>query len=196
MTEPLTQPLSESRTESPTQPLTEPLTEPRTEAPAAGNGAPGNMTLVAWSGDLDRVWPQLILASTGAAYGMQVTIFFTFWGLFSLVRPGVRITGDSWMTKTLSAMNAPGVDRGRLSKLNFAGAGSKMMRTIATGHKVASPSQLLTVCQDLDVQLWPCQMTMDLLGLKRSDLIDGVGDPVGAASALSAMQRSSINLFI
>ncbi len=154
------------------------------------------MTIVAFSGDLDRVWPQLILASTGAAYGMPVTIFFTFWGLFSLVRDDRRVTGDNWMTRMLSTVNAPGMSRLKMSKLNFAGAGPKMLRSLARGHKVASPADLLQVCRDLDVRLWPCQMTMDLLGLRRSDLVEGVGEPVGAASALSEMQRSSINLFI
>lgn len=167
-----------------------------TSSPEPAPAEPGGMTIVAWSGDVDRVWPQLILASTGAAYGMQVTVFFTFWGLFSLVREDVRITGDNWMTKALSAVNPPGMSRMKLSKLNMAGMGPRMIRTLANRHKVAGPAQLLSVCQDLDVRLWPCQMTMDLLGLTRADLIDGVGEPVGAASALSDMQRSSINLFI
>jgi peroxiredoxin family protein len=157
---------------------------------------PGGMTIVAWSGDLDRVWPQLILASTGAAYGMEVTVFFTFWGLFSLVREDVRITGDNWMTKMLSGMNAPGMNRSKLSKLNMGGAGPAMMRKLADRHHVAGPTQLLEVCQEMDVRLLPCQMTMELMGLTSKDLISGVGEPIGAATALSAMQRSSINLFI
>lgn len=166
------------------------------EGTAGQSDVAQRMTIVAWSGDLDKVWPQLILASTGAAYGMQVTVFFTFWGLFTLVRPDVRITGDSWMTRMLSAINPPGMGRTKLSKLNMGGAGSWMMRTLADRHTVARPEELLQVCHDLDVRLWPCQMTMDLLGLRRSDLVDGLGDPVGAASALSEMQRSSVNLFI
>ena len=168
--------------------------EELSNAPASGSTQ--KMTMVAWSGDLDRVWPQLILASTGAAYGMDVTIFFTFWGLFSLVRDERRLTGEDWMTKMLAAMNAPGLSRMKLSKLNMGGAGPKMMRLLADRHQVASPTELLQVCRDLDVNLWPCQMTMDLLGIDRKDLIDGVGEPVGAASALSEMSRSSINLFI
>lgn len=151
----------------------------------------GRMTIIAWSGDLDRVWPQLILATTGAAYGMTTTIFFTFWGLFTLKRPEVKIVGDTWMTKMMSAVNSQG-----LSRMNFGGAGAAMMRKIAGDHKVAPPSELLEAAQDLGVQLWPCGMTMDLLGLQTDDLIDGVGEPVGAATALSEMQKSQINLFI
>ena len=70
------------------------------------------MTIVAWSGDLDRVWPQLILATTGAAYGMTTTVFFTFWGLFTLKRPEVKITGSDWKTKGLGAMNRQGLTTG------------------------------------------------------------------------------------
>ena len=172
------------------------ISEPQPSQHSATPPEPGAMTIVAWSGDLDRVWPQLILASTGAAYGMQVTVFFTFWGLFSLVREDVRITGDDWMTKMLSAVNAPGMDRTKLSKMNMGGMGPRMMRSLADRHNVAGPTQLLEVCKELDVNLMPCQMTMDLMGLTQKDLISGLSEPIGAATALSAMQRSSINLFI
>ena len=137
------------------------------------------------------MWPQLILATTAAAYGMTTTIFFTFWGLFTLKRPEARVTGDNWMTKTMSVFNNP-----RLSHLNFGGAGAAMMRKIASDHKVAPPAELLETAQELGVRLWPCGMTMDLMGLSSGDLIAGVGEPVGAATALAEMQRSAINLFI
>jgi peroxiredoxin family protein len=133
--------------------------------------------IIAWSGDLDKVWPQMILATTGAAMGMQTTIFFTFWGLFSLVKDGVHITGDNWMQKMVSAMDRPGMEHLKLGKMNFAGAGPKMMKHLAKEHKVASPGELLEMAQDLGVRLVPCQMTMDLLGLTREDMIDGLGRP-------------------
>ncbi len=154
------------------------------------------MTIVAWSGDLDKVWPTLILGSTGAAYGMQTTIFFTFWGLFPLVRDDVRITGTNAMTKALAGMNRPGVSNMKLSKLHMGGAGAWMMRKLARTNKVASPKELLGMCTELGVNLWPCEMSMELLGLRRDQLIEGAGEPVGAATALSEMSRSQINLFI
>ncbi len=157
---------------------------------------PQSMTIVAWSGDLDKIWPTLILGSTGAAYGMKTTIFFTFWGLFPLVRDDVRITGTNAMTKALAGMNPPGVSHMKLSKLNMGGAGSWMMKKLAKDNKVASPKELLEMCTELGVNLWPCEMTMELMGLRRDQLIPGAGDPVGAATALSEMSRSQINLFI
>ena len=164
--------------------------------PSDENEAPQSMTIVAWSGDLDKVWPTLILGSTGAAYGMRTTIFFTFWGLFPLVRDDVRVTGTNAMTKALAGMNRPGVSHMKLSKLNMGGAGAWMMRKLARDNKVASPKELLGMCQELGVNLWPCEMTMELMGLRGDQLVDGLGDPVGAATALSEMSRSQINLFI
>ena len=153
------------------------------------------LVIIAWSGDLDKVWPQMILATTGAAMGMQTTIFFTFWGLFSLVKDGVHITGDNWMQKMVSMMDRPGMEHLKLGKMNFAGAGPKMMKHLAKEHKVASPGELLEMARDLGVRLVPCQMTMDLLGLTREGMIDGLGEPVGATTMLLEAQ-DAVTLFI
>jgi peroxiredoxin family protein len=153
------------------------------------------LVIMAWSGDLDRIWPTLILGTTGAAMGMETTIFFTFWGLFPLVRDDVRITGDNWMQKLLSTMDRPGLEHVKLGKMNFAGAGPAMMRKLARDHHVASPEELVELAKDLGVKLVPCQMTMDLLGLHREDLIDGLEEPAGATTALLEAQ-DAITLFI
>ncbi|MEX0705374.1 MAG: DsrE/DsrF/DrsH-like family protein [Nitriliruptoraceae bacterium] len=152
---------------------------------------PGSMTIVCFSGDLDRVWPQYILATTGAAYGMDVMLFCTFWGLYPLKRPEVRITGEDWMTRMLGVMNNE-----RLSHLNVGGAGPKMMRRIARRKGVAPPDELMGIARELGVRIAPCQMTMDLMGLERSDLIDGLEEPLGAAAAVAEMKNADIQLFI
>src|ERR1051326_8502745 len=92
------------------------------------------LVIFAWSGELDKIWPTLILATTGAAMGKETTVFFTFWGLFPLVKNDVRITGDNWMQKMLSMMNRGGTGHLKLSKMNFAGAGKAMMMQLATEH--------------------------------------------------------------
>jgi peroxiredoxin family protein len=153
------------------------------------------LVIMAWSGDLDRIWPTLILGTTGAAMGMETTVFFTFWGLFPLVKDDVRITGDNWMQKLLSTMDRPGLEHVKLGKMNFAGAGPAMMRKLARDHQVASPQELIALAKDLGVKLVPCQMTMDLLGLHRDDLIDGLEEPAGATTALLEAQ-DAITLFI
>jgi peroxiredoxin family protein len=153
------------------------------------------LVIMAWSGDLDKVWPTFILGTTGAAMGMETTIFFTFWGLFPLVKNEVRITGDNWMQRMLSFMNRGGTEHLKLGKMNFAGMGPAMMKKLAEEHHVASPTELLEVARDLGVHMVPCQMTMDLLGLSREDLIDGLDEPAGATNALLEAQ-DAVTLFI
>jgi peroxiredoxin family protein len=155
----------------------------------------GGLVIFAWSGDLDRVWPTLILANTAAALGRPVTVFFTFWGLFPLVKNDRGITGKNWMQKMLAAMNRGGTAHLKLSKMNFLGMGPAMMKTLAKQYNVASPQELLETARDMGVKLVPCQMTMDLMGLTRDDLIDGIEDPAGAASAL-AVADGATTLFI
>jgi peroxiredoxin family protein len=168
------------------------------ERPEAAPAAPEQaekLVIFAWSGELDRIWPTLILATTGAAMGKETTVFFTFWGLFPLVKDEVRITGENWMQKMLSMMNRGGADHLRLSKMNFAGAGKAMMMHLAKEHRVASPQELLDLAREMGVRLVPCQMTMDLLGLKREDLVEGLEKPAGATTALAEAQ-GAITLFI
>jgi peroxiredoxin family protein len=153
------------------------------------------LVIFAWSGELDKIWPTLILATTGAAMGKETTVFFTFWGLFPLVKNNVRITGSNWMQKMLSMMNRGGDEHLKLSKMNFAGAGPAMMNHLARKNHVASPHELLDLAEEMGVKLIPCQMTMDMLGLKRDDLIDGLEEPAGATMALAEAQ-GAITLFI
>jgi peroxiredoxin family protein len=154
------------------------------------------MTIIAWGGDLDRIWPTTILASTAAASGMEVSVFFTFWGLFSIVKPGVRITGENWMQKMMSAMNPGSAQKAKLSRYHFAGAGPAMFKKLADEHHVEKPEALLGLAKEMGAKLIPCQMTMDLLGLKREDLLDGLEEPIGAATAILEMREAAVSLFI
>ena len=154
------------------------------------------MSFICWSGDLDRVWPVLIISTTAAASGLQVNVFFTFWGLRVLQKNDVRVTGQNWMQKGESLVDRGGTDHLKLGKIHFGGAGTKMIKKLADSYNVATPTELLGMAKDLGVNLYPCQMTMDLMGLRQDQLIDGVGTPVGAATALSEMSKSQINLFI
>jgi peroxiredoxin family protein len=166
---------------------------------AASKGAvkkENKLTIIAWGGDLDRIWPTTILATTAAASGMESSVFFTFWGLFAIVKPGVRITGDNWMQKMMSAMNPGSAQKAKLSRYHFAGAGPTMFKKLADDHQVARPDELIATAQELGVRLIPCQMTMDLLGLKSEDLLDGLEEPIGAATAIAEMRNAAVSLFI
>ncbi|MDA8102751.1 MAG: DsrE/DsrF/DrsH-like family protein [Nitrospiraceae bacterium] len=154
------------------------------------------MAMICWSSDLDRVWPVLILATTAAASGLEVDVFFTFWGLRVLQRNEVRTTGSNWMQKMESMVDRGGTDHLKLGKINFAGAGTKMIKMLAKEYKVASPSELLEMAMDLGVRLHPCQMTMELYGLSKDDFIDGLQTPIGAASFIDMAAEADISMFI
>jgi peroxiredoxin family protein len=154
------------------------------------------LTIIAWGGDLDRIWPTTILATTAAASGMEASVFFTFWGLFAIVKPDVRITGENWMQKMMSVMNPGSAQKAKLSHYQFLGAGPAMFKKLANDHHVAKPDELITLAGELGVRLIPCQMTMDLLGLQPDDLLDGLEEPIGAATAIAEMREAAVSLFI
>jgi len=175
---------------------TEATLEAPAQAPAPEHVPHDKLVIMAWSGDLDKIWPTFILGTTGAAMGMETTIFFTFWGLFPLVRNDVHITGENWMQKMMSMMQRPGIAHRKLSKMNFLGMGPWMMRKLAKQYNVASPAELLEMAQLMGVEFIPCQMTMDMFGLKREDLMDGMGEPVGAATYLGFVAEGAAPVFI
>jgi len=186
--------------------LTEPGTATETRAPepfAYDGPAPSEpeaptkeLIIVNWSGEYDRVMPTLILASSAAASGVRTKVFVTFWGLLPFVKDQRRITGENWMQKMLSFMQRPGIHHVKLSKMNFLGMGPWMMNTLSKKYHVASPAELLEACQALGVEFIPCQMTMDMFGLKPEDMIDGLGEPAGAATVVELMANADASLFI
>ena len=158
--------------------------------------SPRELVIICYSGDLEKTWASLILATTAAASGVPTKIFVTFWGLQTFVKDEVRITGQTWMQKMLSVMQRPGISHRKLSKMNFLGMGPWMMGTLARKYGVASPKELLEAAQALGVELMPCQMTMDMFGLTRDDMIDGLGEPVGAATVVELLANGAAPLFI
>ncbi|MGH8992121.1 MAG: DsrE/DsrF/DrsH-like family protein [Acidimicrobiia bacterium] len=166
---------------------------------AEGNGSnrQKSMAIVCWSSDLDRVWPTLILATTGAASGLDVNVFFTFWGLRVLQKNEKRLTGTNWMQKGESFMDRGGTDHLKLGKMHMGGAGTTMIKKLAQQYNVASPTELLEMARDLGVKLFPCQMTMELYGLDaKEDFIEGLETPLGAASFIDMAADADIQLFI
>jgi peroxiredoxin family protein len=166
------------------------------ESAMPGEAKTKEVVIVAESGDLERTWATLILATSAAASGMKVTLFFTFWGLFPLIRPGVRITGTNWMQRGLAVLNRPGIGHLKLSRMNFMGMGPWMMKRLARSQGVALPGELLEIAQAMGVRLIPCQMSLDMMGIRREQLIDGVEEPAGAAAALELMASADATLFI
>jgi peroxiredoxin family protein len=124
-------------------------------------------------------------------------VFITFWGLLPFVKNQRRIVGENWMQKMLTLMQRPGIDHLKLSKMNFMGMGPWMIGSLSKKYNVAKPAELLEACQALGVEFIPCQMTMEMFGLKREDMIDGLGEPAGAATVIELMtQPNTASLFI
>ena len=174
----------------------DPTTTPGPEPVHDDTVATKDFLIIDYSGDLEKVWATMILASTSAAMGVRTRVFVTFWGLQVFVKDSKRITGENWMQKMLSAMQRPGISHRKLSKMNFLGMGPWMMGKLAKQYGVASPKELLEVAQAMGVEFMPCQMTMDMFGLKPEDLIEGMGEPVGAATVIELLTTNSVPLFI
>ena len=152
------------------------------------------MTIIASKGSLDMAYPPLILATTAAAMDFDVTIFFTFYGL-ELIKKG---TADSLKISPLGnpampmPMPIPALVAAMPGMQAFAGA---MMKSMFKKHGVASIGELLGLAKESGVKLIGCQMTMDVMGVKQEDIIDGV-EFGGAATWLDVAADSQINLFI
>ncbi len=175
-------------------PIPETMPEPAEEPEQVAK--PKGLAIICYSGDLEKTWAAMILASTAGAMAMPTKVFVTFWGLQTFVRDDVRVTGENWMQQMMSLMQRPGISHRKLSKMNFLGMGPWMMRKLAKQYNVASPKELLEVAAAMGVEFIPCQMTMDMFGLKREDLIEGMGEPVGAATYLSFVGEGYAPLFI
>ena len=168
-----------------------PAAESATEAPTK------QLVIINWSGEFDRILPTLIMSTAAAASGYRTTVFITFWGLLPFVKNQKRIVGENWMQKMLTLMQRPGIGHLKMSKMNFLGMGPWMIGRLSKKYNVASPTELLEAAQALGVEFIPCQMTMEMFGLKREDMIDGLGEPAGAATVLELMtQTNTASLFI
>lgn len=152
------------------------------------------MTIIASKGSLDMAYPPLILATTAAAMGFEVAIFFTFYGL-DIIKKG---NADSLKVSPLGnpAMPMPVPIPTLVSSLpGMEAMATAMMRTMFKKRGVATIGQLLSMARESGVKLIGCQMTMDVMGVKQSDIIDGV-EFGGAATWLSAASDAQINLFV
>jgi peroxiredoxin family protein len=152
------------------------------------------MTIIASKGSLDMAYPPLILATTAAAMDMDVTIFFTFYGL-DIIK---KNTADKLKVSPLGnpALPMPIPIPTLVSILpGMEAMATAMMKSMFKKHGVATIGQLLELAQESGVKFIGCQMTMDVMGVKREDIIDGV-EFGGAATWMDAAADSQINLFI
>lgn len=152
-------------------------------------------TMVVFSNDLDKAIASFIIANGAAAMGRNVTMFFTFWGLNILRKADkVRVKKDI-ISKMFGMMMPKGSTRLSLSKMNMAGMGAKMIRWMMKKKNVSSLEELIQQAKANGVKLVACNMSMDIMGIKKEELIDGV-EIGGVASFLGAAEEADMTLFI
>ncbi len=157
----------------------------------SGNGT----TLVIFSDDMDRALASLVIANGAASAGKQVTLFFTFWGLSILKRDRKPRVRKDVMGRMFGWMLPNGTGDLALSKMNMGGLGAAMMKGRMSAKNVDSLDVMLANALEAGVRLVACQMSMDVMGVVREELIDGV-EIAGVASYLEATESANLNLFV
>jgi len=152
-------------------------------------------SIVVFSGDFDKMMAAFVIANGAAAMGSEVTMFFTFWGLNALRRPKHVAVQKNLIEKMFGWMMPRGANRLKLSQMNMGGMGLAMIKGIMRRKNVASLPELIGSAQKAGVRLVACSMSMDLMGIKREELIDGVEEG-GVAMYLDRAEAGNVNLFI
>lgn len=162
---------------------------------AALPGVKDDKTIIVFSGDFDKVMAAFVIANGALAMGKKVTMFFTFWGLNAIRKPqrtGIR----KKLLETMFEWMMPRGSRNlKLSNMNMLGIGTKLMRKIMADKNISSLEELIAGAQAQGVRILACQMSMDAMGLRREELLDGV-ETVGVGTFLGASEEGNMTLFI
>jgi len=160
-------------------------------------GAEERVSIIVFSGELDKVLAAFIIATGATAMGMEAVMFFTFWGTPVLRDPKKRVNGKDLMGKMFGFMLPKGRNAIKLSKMNMAGMGTAMMKSLMKKKNVASLDEMLEMAAELGVKIYVCEMSMSLMGFKREELIDYPNlEYVGVATFLEQAKNSKVQLFI
>src|SRR4030043_59889 len=130
------------------------------------------VTIIVFSGDMDKVMAAFNIAIGAAAAGKESNMFFTFWGVKAIQKG--NLPGKSFFGRMMGLLNRGGINRIGPSRFNFWGIGRWMFKKMMKDHKVASLEELRQMALDLGVQLQPCLTSMEVMEIKKEDLIDGV----------------------
>jgi CoA-disulfide reductase len=156
---------------------------------------PQDKTIVVFSGDLDKAIAGFIIATGAASMGRKVTMFFTFWGL-NILRKPKRVKVKKGLFDNMFGMMMPrGSTKLGLSRMNMAGIGPKMIRMVMGQKNIAPLESMMAQARTMGIRLVACQMSMDVMGIKKEELVEGV-EIGGVASYLAAAEEGNVNLFI
>ncbi|MCR5491510.1 MAG: DsrE/DsrF/DrsH-like family protein, partial [Bacilli bacterium] len=162
------------------------------ETPSSGGKG---KTIIVFDGDMDKVLASFVIANGALAMGRPVTMFFTFWGLTALRKTKKVKTKKTFIEKMFGKMLPRGAKKLKLSKMNMAGMGTKMMKGIMKDKNIDSLEQLMQKAIDNGVKIIACSMSMDVMGIRPEELIDGV-EIGGVGTYLGDAEESDVNLFI
>ena len=159
--------------------------------------AENKLAMIVFSGDMDKVLASFVIATGAVAMGMDVVMFFTFWGTTVLRDKQKKVGGKDMMGKMFGAMLPTGTGDVKLSNMNMGGMGTAMMKSLMKKKNVASLEEMLALAEELGVRIYVCEMSMDLMGFKREEFVDykHMGF-AGVATFLQEAQNSKIQLFI
>ena len=157
---------------------------------------PDRVTIVLLSGDLDRAMAAFIIATGAAAMGMQVTVFFTFWGLNTIRKQGAASSAKDWLRRMFGMLNKGGADNLPLSRFHFGGLGTSMMKLVMKQNRMPGVPELMETALELGVRFIACTTTMGLMGITKDTLIDGIDQFAGVTTYLAEAKQGSVNLFI
>jgi len=167
------------------------------EVKKQGSGPENKLVLICFSGDLDKALAAFVIATGAAAMGMDVVMFFTFWGTPLLRDKKKKVGGKDFMGKMFGAMLPKGVNKLKLSKMNMGGMGTAMMKSLMKKKNVASLGDMLELAAEMGVRIFICEMSMNLMGFKREEMIDYPNLTFcGVAKMLEEAQNSKVQFFI
>ncbi len=152
-------------------------------------------TLIVFSGDLDKVLASLVLATGAASAGLETSMFFTFWGLSVLKKQGAAARKKNLKQRLFAMMTPSGTLELGTSKMNYFGIGARMFRSMMKEKNVSSLEEMFSLARDLGVTMTACGMSMDVMGIDRDELIDGL-EYGGVAAYLGKAASSRLALFI
>ena len=155
------------------------------------------LSMVVFSGDLDKLLAAFIIATGAVAMGMEVVMFFTFWATPALRAKKKKARGKDLFGKMFGFMLPRGAGKVQLSKMHMGGMGTGMMKYLMKKKNVSSLPEMIDLAAELEVKIYICEMSMDLMGFKQEEMIDYPGrDFVGVAKFLEEAGDSKIQLFI
>ncbi len=173
------------------------LSEIQSQLQKLRDSTQNKLSMVVFSGDLDRLLASFVIATGAVAMGMEVVMFFTFWATPALRDKKKKGKGKDFFGKMFGFMLPKGPSKVKLSKMNMGGMGTGMMKYLMKKKNVQSLDEMIALAGELGVKIYVCEMSMDLMGFKHEEMIDYPDlQFVGVAKFLEEAGSSKIQLFI